>query len=294
MKIFVTGASGFIGTAVVRELIDEGHHVVGLTRSESSAQAVVEAGAEVRQGDLQDLDALRAGAESSDGVIHLAFNHDFTDFAGASQLDRSAIETLGEVLADSDRPLVVAAGVLGHAPGRVLTEDNPSQSGLPRVSEEAALAFTSRGVRASVVRLPPTVHGEGDHGFVPRLIQIAREKGVAAYPGDGTNRWPAVHRFDAARAIRLALEEAPAGAVLHAVAEEGIAVRDIADVIGRHLGVPATAVAVDDAVDHFGWIGVFFSLDAPASSLRTREQFGWRPTQIGLLEDLEQGHYFAP
>ncbi len=293
MRVFVTGASGFIGSAVVAELIDAGHQVVGLARSDASAEAVAAAGATVHRGDLEDLDSLRAGAAASDGVIHLAFNHDFSDFAGAGQVDRRAIETFGEALAGSDRPLAVTSGIAGHAPGRVLTEEDASAPGLPRASEEAALAFTNRGVRVSVVRLPPTVHGEGDHGFVPRLIGTAREKGVSAYPGDGSNRWPAVHRFDAARLFRLALEEAPAGAILHGVDEEGVPVRDIADVIGRHLTMPVTAVPVEKAVDHFGWLGAFFSLDVPASRTLTQKRPGWQPTHTGLLADLEQGHYFA-
>ncbi len=293
MKIFVTGATGFVGTAVVPELIGAGHEVVGLARSDASERVLKEAGAQAHRGDLTDLESLRRGAEHADGVIHLAFHHDFADFAHASQLDRRAIETLGEVLAGSDRPLVVTSGMAGHLPGRLLTEDHATAPGLPRVSEEAAFAFADRGVRVSAVRLPPTVHGEHDHGFVARVIEVAREKGVSGYPGDGANRWPAVHRLDAVKVFRAAVENAPAGAVLHAVAEEGVPVRDIAGVIGRHLAVPVTSVAADAVADHFGWIGAFFALDAPASSALTRARYGWRPTQVGLLEDLEQGHYFA-
>jgi nucleoside-diphosphate-sugar epimerase len=292
MRVFVTGASGFIGSAVVREIIDAGHQVVGLARSDSSALAVEAAGAQVHRGDLENLESLRAGAESADGVIHLAFNHDFTNYAGAAATDRHAIDALGEVLAGSDRPFVVTSGLAGFALGRSMTENDAADPNSPRGSEQAALAFTSRGVRVSVLRLPPSVHGEGDHGFVPRLIDIAREKGASAYPGDGSNRWPAVHRFDAARLFRLALESAPAGARLHAIGDEGVPVRDIAGAIGRHLTLPVTAVAPEAAVDHFGWLGAFFSLDVTASSALTRELLGWRPTQPGLLDDLVQGHYF--
>jgi nucleoside-diphosphate-sugar epimerase len=292
MRVFVTGASGFIGSTVVPELIDAGHQVLGLARSASSADAVEAAGAHVHRGDLEDLESLRAGAESADGVIHLAFNHDFTDYAGAAETDRRAIDTLGAVLAGSDRPFVVTSGLAGFALGRTMTEDDAADPDSPRASEHAALAFASRGVRVAVLRLPPSVHGEGDHGFVPRLIDIAREKGVSAYPGDGSNRWPAVHRFDAARLFRLALESAPAGARLHAIGDEGLPVRDIAGTIGRHLSLPVTAIAPETAANHFGWLGVFFSLDVPASSALTRERLGWRPTQTGLLDDLEEGHYF--
>lgn len=294
MKIFVTGASGFVGSAVIRELIVGGHDVVGLARSDSSADAVAAAGAQVHRGDLSDPESLRTAAAASDGVAHLAFHHDFDDFTNAGELDRRAIAVLGETLAGSGRPLVVTSGLAGLTPGRAITENDAAQPGMPRVSEQAALEFTDRDVRVSIVRLSPTTHGEGDHGFVPRLIDIAREKGVAAYPGDGTNRWPAVHRLDAARLFRLALEDAPDGSILHAVAEEGIETRDIAGVIGRHLNLPVTAMPVEEALDHFGWLGGFFSADIPASSALTRERFGWQPTGVSLLEDLEQGHYFQP
>jgi nucleoside-diphosphate-sugar epimerase len=293
MRVFVTGASGFIGSAVVPELIAAGHQVLGLARSDSSAQTLEAAGAHVHRGDIEDLESLCAGAQTADGVIHLAFKHDFTDYAGAAETDRRAIDALGEVLAGSDRPFVVTSGLAGFALGRTMTEDDPADPNSPRASEHAALAFTSRGVRVSVLRLPPSVHGEGDHGFVPRLIDIAREKGVAAFPGDGSNRWPAVHRLDAARLFRLALETAPAGARLHAVGDEGVPVRDIAGAVGRHLGLPVASIAPEMAVDHFGWLGAFFSLDVPASSAITRQLLGWRPTNQGLLDDLQQGHYFA-
>ena len=293
MRVFVTGASGFVGSAVVPELIAAGHQVLGLARSDSSAQALEAAGAQVHRGELDNLESLRTGAESADAVVHLAFKHDFTDYAGAVEADRRAIDTLGGVLAGSDRPLVVTSGLAGFGFGRTMTEDDDASPDSPRFSEHAALAFASRRVRVSVLRLPPSVHGEGDHGFVPRLIDIAREKGVAAYPGDGSNRWPSVHRHDAARLFRLALESAPSGARLHAIDDEGVPVRDIAAAIGRHLGLPVTSIAAERAFDHFGWLGAFFSMDVPASSTITRELLGWRPMHQGLLEDMEQGHYFA-
>lgn len=293
MRVFVTGASGFIGSAVVSELIAAGHEVVGLARSDSSAQVLAAAGAHVHRGDIEDAASLRAGAETADGVIHLAFNHDFADYSGAAETDRRAIAALGEVLVGSDRPFVVTSGLAGFALGRTMTEDDAASPDSPRFSEQAALAFQSRGVRVSVLRLPPSVHGEADHGFVPRLIDIAREKGVAAFPGDGSNRWPAVHRLDAAHLFRLALESAPAGARLHAIGDEGVPVRDIAGVIGRQLGLPVATVAPETAFDHFGWLGAFFSLDVPASSAVTRELLGWQPTRPGLLDDLAQGHYFV-
>jgi nucleoside-diphosphate-sugar epimerase len=292
MRVFVTGASGFIGSATVRELIGAGHEVVGLARSDAAAAALAAEGASVHRGDLEDLDSLRAGAQASDGVIHLAFIHDFSDYARAAQTDRRAIEALGEDLAGSDRPLVVASGIAVLSPGRVATEQDAASPESPRASEAAALAFAGRGVRVSVLRLPPTVHGEGDHGFVASLIDTARDRGVSAYPGDGSNRWPAVHRLDAAHLFRLALEQAPTGAVLHAVAEEGVPVRDIADVIGGHLKLPVTAVPVDEAANHFGWIGLIFALDIPASSTLTQQRFDWHPVQPALIADLEKGHYF--
>ena len=292
MRIFVTGASGFIGSAVVPELIGAGHQVLGLARSDASAAALRTAGAEVHRGDLDDPDSLRSGAQGADGVIHLAFVHDFNEFAAASEIDRRAIEALGETLAGSDRPLVVASGTTGIRLGEVSTEDDAVTPGLPRVSEATALAFADRGVRSSVVRLPPSVHGPGDHGFVPQLIEIARARGESGYPGDGSNRWPAVHRLDAARLFRLAVESAPAGSRLHAVAEEGMPVRDIAGIIARQLQLPVTRIAQAAVPEHFGWIGTIFSLDVPASSAHTRERFGWTPTEIGLLDDLALGHYF--
>lgn len=296
MRVFVTGATGFIGSAVVPELIDAGHQVVGLARSDASAAALVAAGAEAQRGTLDDLNSLRAGAAAADGVIHLAFIHDFSDFAAAAQADRIAIETLGAVLEGSDRPLVIVSGMLGLPMGRVGTEQDMPESTAtagPRLAgTQAALALAERGVRSSIVRLAPTVHGEGDHGFVATLIGIAREKGVSGYIGDGSNRWPAVHRLDAAPLFRLALEHAPAGSVLHGVAEEGVPTRRIAEVIGQHLSLPVVTIAPEDAAGHFGWLGSFFGADVPASSELTRKRMQWQPTHPGLLDDLEQGHYF--
>lgn len=293
MRVFVTGASGFIGSAVVRELIASGHQVAGLARSDRSAAAVAAAGADVLRGDLGDLDCLRRGAAAADGVIHTAFMHDFSDFARAAEADRTAIEQIGAALAGSDRPFVVAAGTPGLASGRVVTEDERFEAPLARFSEDAALSLTSQRVRVSVMRLPRTVHGEGDHGFVPRLIDIARASGVAGYPGDGAYRWPAVHRLDAARLFRLALESAPAGTRLHAVGDEGIPVREIAGAIGRHLNVPVVSVPLSEAGNHFGFLGGILTFDCPSTSALTQQRFGWHPEQPGLLADLEQGHYFG-
>ncbi|CAN5468744.1 SDR family oxidoreductase [soil metagenome] len=292
MKVFVTGASGWVGSAVVRELIGAGHQVVGLARSDASADAIAAAGAEVLRGSLDDLDQLRSGAAAADGVIHCAFIHDFLNFAASAEADRRAIETLGAALAGSDRPFVVTSGSGGLAPGRLATEEDAVPAGAFRFSEAVGLSLAAQGVRVSIMRLPTSVHGAGDHGFVPRLITIAREQGVSAYPGDGSNRWPAVHRIDAARLYRLALETAPAGARLHPIGDEGVPTRAIAEVIGRHLNVPVVAVPVEKAGEHFGWLGAFFALDIPVSSTLTQQRFGWQPTQAGLLADLEEGHYF--
>jgi nucleoside-diphosphate-sugar epimerase len=306
MRVFVTGASGWIGSAVVPELIGAGHQVVGLARSDASADALAVAGAEVQRGTLDDLAILRKAAAASDGVIHLAFKHDIAfsgGFQDAADADRRAAETFGEALAGSDRPFVLASGTAGVAVGRVVTERDghgpdsaaAAMGGGPRARWETAelvLSFASRGIRSSVLRLPPTNHGEGDKGFVARLVGIAREKGVSGYIGDGTNRWPAVHRLDSARLFRLALEKAPAGSTLHAVAEEGVQARDIAEVMGRHLNLPVASIPGEEAGEHFGWLAAFFGLDIPASSALTRELLGWQPTQPGLIEDLDKGHYF--
>jgi nucleoside-diphosphate-sugar epimerase len=273
MRVFVTGAPGFIGSAVVQELLGAGHQVVGLARSDANAEALKEAGAEVHRGDLDDLDSLQRGAADADGVIHLAFKHNFADFAAALTTDLHAVETMGAALEGTGKPFIITAHLNGEA--------------------SANAAFSLAGVRSSVASLSPSVHGEGDqHGFVPRLIATAREKGVAAYIGDGSNRWPAVHRLDAARLYRLALEKAPAGSQLDGVGDEGVPFRDIAEVIGRRLNVPVVSIASEEAGAHFGaFLGAVAARDFPRSSVQTQELLGWRPVHPGLLADIEQ-HYF--
>jgi nucleoside-diphosphate-sugar epimerase len=292
MRIFVTGATGFIGSAVVSELINAGHKVLGLARSDKGAASLAAAGADVLRGSLEDLDSLRNGAANSDGVIHTAFIHDFSNYAACAEADRLAIETLGMALAGSGRPLVVTSGtLLLRRESSLATEEDEAYPNFPRKSEAAGLALASHGVRVSTVRLPPSVHGDRDHGFVPRLFAIAREKGVSAYVGDGLNHWPAVHRLDAARLYRLAVEKGSAGSRYHGVADQGVPFRDIAQVIGRHLNLPVVSKSPEEA-DHFGWMSHFVSIDCPASSAQTQEQLGWRPAHASLLADIGLLSYF--
>ncbi|MFZ6780395.1 SDR family oxidoreductase [Undibacterium sp. Ji83W] len=295
MRVFVTGATGFVGTAVVQELIQAGHQVLGLARSDAAAAALLAAGAEVQRGDLEDLASLRRGVANADGVIHTGFIHDFARFQAVCETDERAIEAIGAELAGSNRPFIVTSGAALVAPGRMATEADLHQAKsatYPRASEHAAMVLAANGVNASVVRLPPSVHGAGDHGFVPILINLAREKGVSAYVDEGLNRWTAVHRQDAAKVYRLALERASAGARYHAIAEEGIAFKEIAEVIGRHLHIPVVAKSGEDAAKHFGWFAGFAKIDCPASSQLTREALGWQPEQTGLIADIETADYF--
>jgi nucleoside-diphosphate-sugar epimerase len=293
MRVFVTGATGFIGSAVVQELLGAGHQVLGLARSEEAAQALTAVGAQAHRGSLNDLDSLRRGAKATEGVIHLGFIHDFSNYAAAAETDRRAIDTLGDALAGTGRPLVVASGLawLDKPAGQPATEAAPVLPGVLRQSEAAALAQVAKNVRATVIRLAPTVHGAGDHGFVPALINFARQHGVAVYAAAGQNRWAAVHRLDAARLFRLALEQGAAGARYHSVAEEGIAMRTIMDTIGRRLGLPTEAKPAEEAATYLSWLTHFAAMDLAATSTHTQQQLGWHPTQPGLLADME-AHYF--
>lgn len=306
MRIFVTGASGWIGSAVVPELIGAGHQVVGLARSDASAAALTAAGAEVHRGTLDDVDGLRTAAGESDGVIHLAFRHEIAfsgDFQGAADADRRAVEVFGQALAGSDRPFVIASGLLGFTGGEVATERDGHELDLVAAgmgagpatrlaTAELTISLASGGVRSSVLRLPPTCHGDGDNGFMATLVAIARDRGISGYIGDGSNRWAAVHRLDTAPLFRMAVEEAPAGSTLHAVADQGVPIRDIAEVIGAHLEVPVVSISPEEAGEHFTWLAHFLAADCPASSAMTRELLGWKPTQLELIDDLNQGHYF--
>jgi nucleoside-diphosphate-sugar epimerase len=289
MRVFVTGATGFVGSAVVAALLEAGHSVLGLVRSDANAASLAAAGADVHRGSLEDLDSLRSGAAASDGVIHTAFNHNFATFLANCEADRHVIDALGSALVNSNRPLIVTSGT-GYNQENTRAADFTSH---PRMaSEAAAAAVAERGVHVSVVRLPPSVHGEGDHGFVPAIIRAAREKGTSAYVGDGANRWPAVHRLDAAQLFRLALEKGAAEAWYHGVGDTGVPFRQIAEVVGRHLNVPVTSQTPEEAKDHFGFLAAFAAVDCPAASPTTQELLGWRPVQPGLIPDLDQGHYF--
>lgn len=296
MHVFVTGASGWIGSATVDDLLQAGHRVTGLARSDSSAATLSAKGVTVLRGDLDDLDSIRKGADAAEGVIHLANKHDWSDPAASNAAERASIEAIGEVLAGSDRPFVFASGVAGLATDRPATEDDPSPfvgPDSPRGGgENRAFDFVTQGVRSIAARFAPTVHGTGDHGFIALIVAAARRNGAAGYVGDGTNEWAAVHRLDAARLVRLGLEGAPAGARLHAVAERGVPTRAIAEAIGAGLDLPVVSVDPDDAVDHFGFVGSFFGMNCATSSDRTRELLGWEPSGPTLLEDIAAGAYF--
>ena len=293
MRIFVTGGTGFVGSAVVRELIDGGHDVLGLARSIRGAQALKATGAGVHIGSLQDLEALRQGCAAADAVAHLAFDNDFSEIVQGCEDDRRAIEAMGDALGGSDRPILVTSGMLLTAKSSVADEDDEPSTYLPRASEAAAAALAGRGVRASVVRLAPSTHGDGDHGLVPQLAALARLRGVSAYVGDGANRWPAVHRLDAARLYRLALEHGAGNRRYHAVAEEGVPFKEIAAVIARQLGVPLVSLSSEDANTHFGWLALFAGSDLPTSAIGTRGTLAWVPNEASLLEDIDRADYFT-
>jgi nucleoside-diphosphate-sugar epimerase len=295
MRVFVTGATGFVGSAVVADLIGAGHSVLGLSRSDAGADQLAKAGADVLRGDLADIDSLRRGTEQSDGVIHCGFIHDFAKMAENSAIDRAAIAAMGAVLKGSARPLLATSGVAMIAPGRMASEDDPHppiNPQWPRASEAAAMELAQAGVNASVVRLSPSVHDAGDHGFVPILIGIARSKGVSAYVEEGANRWPGVHRLDAGSLYRLAIEKGARGANWHGVADEGVPTRQIAEAIGKRLGVPVNSIPRAEAMGHFGFLGGFFSMDIPASNAKTRRELGWNPAHKGLLADIDSTAYF--
>jgi nucleoside-diphosphate-sugar epimerase len=294
MRVFVTGAAGFIGEVTVKELLAHGHQVVGLARSDANEAALKKLGAEVHRGSLEDVESLKSGAKDADGVIHLAFIHDFTKFAENGQIDKRAIEAMGEALEGTNKPLVVTSGVGFLAPGRMATEDDVARDGegVPRVSESAAFAFKDRGVRASAIRLPQVHGGEGKAGFVGYVYEVARAKGVSAYVGDGHERWPAAHRKDVATLYRLALEKGRAGAAYHAVADEGVPMKAIADVFAKVLSVPLKSIKPEEAMAHFGFIGMFAGLDMPASSAKTQVELGWTPKEIGLIADISRPGYW--
>jgi len=293
MRVFITGAAGFIGTATTKELIASGHEVLGLARSDDNAKALEKLGAKVHRGSLEDLDSLRKGAKETDVTIHLAFIHDFTKFAENGQIDKRAIESMGGVLEGTNKPFIVTSGTLLVAPGRLATEEDPVAPGLPRVSETAGLAFAKQGVRAMAVRLPQVHGGDGKCGLVNLFLEIAREKGVSGYIGDGGNRWSGAHRLDVARLYRLALEKGTAGRSYHAVADEGVAARDIAEIIGRHLKLPVKSIPADKAPAHFGMMAMFAGMDGAASSALTQKWLGWKPTEIGLIADISRPGYFG-
>lgn len=297
MRVFVTGASGWIGSAVVDDLLTSGHEVTGLARSDASAAAIEAKGAHVRRGDLDDLDSVRAGAEQAEAVVHLANKHDFSDPVGTNAAERAAVQTIGDALAGTGRAFLVASGLAALAKDRPATEADPSPAHGPGSfrggSENLTLEFADRGVRSAALRFAPTVHGTGDHGFISVIAAVAREKGVSGYPGDGTNRWAAVHRADAARMVTLGVEKAPAASRLHAVTEEGVPTREIAEAIGRAFDLPVAAIDPDDVQDHFGWIGTFYAMDLSATSTTTRELLGWNTSGPTLIEDLDAGAYSA-
>jgi nucleoside-diphosphate-sugar epimerase len=295
MRVFVTGASGWIGSASVDELLAAGHQITGLARSDASAASLDAKGVAVLRGDIDDLDVIRAGADAAEAVLHLAYKHDWSDTAAAAATERAAVQAIGDVLEGTGKPFLFASGVAGLASAGPADEEQPNPSRGPESArggaENLAFDFVERGVHSVALRFSPTVHGRRDHGFMARIVDVAREKGVAGYPGEGTNRWAAVHRSDAARMVALGLAKAPAGAKLHAVGEEGVASRDIAEAIGEFLRVPVTSIAPDDVQAHFGWIGAFLGMEMSASSTATQELLGWTPTGPTLLEDIAAGAY---